>query len=509
MAGLEGKILGDCKIIKRLGEGGMGQVYLAEQLSIGRQVAVKVLRPSRPASGDDGPAPLADAPDRFKLEARAVAALEHPYILPVHDFGLSQDGLMYLVMPLMPDGSLLDAIRAGSPRRRYYLPMDPAEAAPLIFQAASALQYAHDHNVIHRDVKPENFLVRPQRDGSIQLLLADFGLAKVYNPSSGSATLAVGTADYVAPEQIEGHPLPASDQYALAVMTYELLVGRLPFIGGVGEVALKHLRTLPPPPRSINPKLPVAIEEVILRAMSKKAADRWPSVLEYARAYNVAVKELDQGRQKSATMGNEEETIPSMRGPQLSNEETRITPPPRPPHQSHPPQPPVQGHPNPQQGQPPPQRGPKNVAPPAPAAVFDAPTMVAPQPQMARPYAPPAATPAPASGSAAPRPGEHHHHAPHAVSHPVRSGQPPSPAPPAPKEGNGLNKLLLALLGLAALLIVVTVVVIALAYLRDRGTKPLNPGNPPLRHLTPTPTETFNPMPTSQSVVWGNVEWHI
>src|SRR5215471_6739072 len=109
MAGLEGKILGDCKIIKRLGEGGMGQVFLAEQVRIGRQVAVKVLRPPRSANAtDDGPAPLADAPDRFKLEARAVATLKHPNILPVHDFGLSEEGLMYLVMPLMPDGSLLE-----------------------------------------------------------------------------------------------------------------------------------------------------------------------------------------------------------------------------------------------------------------------------------------------------------------------------------------------------------------------------------------------------------------
>ena len=313
MAGLEGKILGDCRMIKRLGEGGMGQVYLAEQVRLGRQVAVKVLRPPRPAGGrDDGPAPLADAPERFQLEARAVAALEHPNILPVHDFGMA-DELMYLVMPLMPDGSLLDAVRPGSSKRRFYLPMEPAAAAPLVFQAASALQYAHDHHVIHRDVKPENFLIRPERDGSVQLLLADFGLAKLYNPASGSATLAVGTADYVAPEQIEGHPVPASDQYALAVMTYELLLGRLPFTGGVGEVALKHLRTPPPAPHTINPNFPPEVEEVLLRALSKKAEDRWPSVLEFARAYNEAVKALEK-RQRSKGPVSEEETIPSYRG---------------------------------------------------------------------------------------------------------------------------------------------------------------------------------------------------
>ncbi len=475
MAGLEGKILGDCRIIKRLGEGGMGQVYLAEQVRTARQVAVKVLRPPRPAN-DDGPAPLADAPERFKLEARAVATLGHPNILPVHDFGLSEGGLMYLVMPFMPDGSLLDAIRPGSSKRRFYLPMNPAEAAPLIFQAASALQYAHDHNVIHRDVKPENFLIRPQRDGTVQLLLADFGLAKLYNPSSGSATLAVGTADYVAPEQIEGHPLPASDQYALAVMTYELLLGRLPFIGGVGEVALKHLRTPPPAPRSINPNFPVVIEEVILRAMSKRAEDRWPSVLEYARAYNFAVKALEQEKHKSPAPRNEEETIPSVRGSQLSEEPTRIMPqnpqpqPSRSP-QSSPAQTPLPS-PGQQEGHKPPQRGPQNMA--APAALSEAPTIVATPPPMARPQVP-SAQPTP-GGSSVPRQGDYRAHqsqAPAYASAPQPwAGPPRTPGserantnPPVPQKGGGLNKLLLALILLAIVLIVMAVSLFILTHL--------------------------------------------
>jgi serine/threonine protein kinase len=470
MAGLEGKILGDCRIIKRLGEGGMGQVYLAEQVRIGRQVAVKVLRPPRPAN-DDGPAPLADAPERFKLEARAVATLDHPNILPVHDFGLSEGGLMFLVMPFMPDGSLLDAIRPGSSKRRFYLPMNPAEAAPLIFQAASALQYAHDHNVIHRDVKPENFLIRPQRDGTVQLLLADFGLAKLYNPSSGSATLAVGTADYVAPEQIEGHPLPASDQYALAVMTYELLLGRLPFIGGVGEVALKHLRTPPPTPRSINPKFPVGIEEVILRAMQKRAEDRWPSVLEYARAYNFAVKALEQEKHKSHPLSDAEETIPSVRGSQISEEATRIMSQNPQAHssrpaQSHPSQTSSQ-HPGQQEGHKPPQRGPQNMAAPSPAALSEAPTIVATPPPTARPQTPPA-QPVPRQGAHP----AHHSQAPAYASTPQPwSGQPRVPGservnttPPASQKGGGLNRLFMALIVLAIILIVVVVSVFIITH---------------------------------------------
>ena len=309
MAGLEGQILGGCRIIKRLGAGGMGQVYLAEQVRLGREVALKVVRPPRSGSSDDGNAPtLADAPERFKLEARAIAALEHPNILQVHEFGTEND-LMYLIMPLMPDGSLFDAMRPGGPKRRLHLPLTPTQAAPIVFQAASALQYAHQHNIIHRDVKPENFLVRVGRDGTLELFLADFGLVKEYHPESNTNTLAVGTADYVAPEQIEGRPVPASDQYALAVMTYELLAGRLPFTGAVAEVALKHLRDEPPPLRRFNPDIPEAIEQVVLRALRKQPQERWPSVMEYARAYSEVLKKLDQQKQSGSTSIEDEPTI--------------------------------------------------------------------------------------------------------------------------------------------------------------------------------------------------------
>jgi serine/threonine protein kinase len=396
MAGLEGQTLGDCRIIKRLGAGGMGQVYLAEQMRLSRQVAVKVVRPPR-SDPDDGGAPaLADAPERFKLEARSIAALEHPNILPVHEFGTERD-LMYLVMPLMPDGSLYDAMRPGSPRRHLHLPLKAADAAPIIFQAASALEYAHRHNVIHRDVKPENFLVRYDRDGKLELFLADFGLVKEYHPGSNTNTLAVGTADYVAPEQIEGHPVPASDQYSLAVMTYELLAGRLPFTGAVAEVALKHLREEPPPPRSINPDIPKEIEQVILRALRKRPQDRWPSVMEYAHAYSEVLKKLSQRNQ---TAGN------------TDNEQTVRLPPTPPPGQvrNPAPQPPsayetvaIPGSsptppqaPRPPQGHPASPYGPSGAMPPS--ASVPAPSAGAP----GMPSWPPAPAPAWYSASAAP-----------------------------------------------------------------------------------------------------------
>lgn len=389
MAGLEGQILGGCRILKRLGAGGMGQVYLAEQIRLGRQVALKVVRPPR-SSSEDGNAPaLADAPERFKLEARAIAALEHPNILPVHEFG-AENELMYLVMPLMPDGSLFDAMRPGSPHRRLYLPLTPTQAAPIIFQAASALQYAHQHNIIHRDVKPENFLVRVGRDDTLEIFLADFGLVKEYHPESNTNTLAVGTADYVAPEQIEGRPVPASDQYALAVMTYELLAGRLPFTGAVAEVALKHLRDEPPPPRKFNPAIPEGIEQVILRALRKKPQDRWPSVMEFARAYSEVLKKLEQQKQGSTSIEDEPtvhmapSSVPVASKPPADYETVRAPLPPSPP-----PMPPSQ----------PPQR----PAPASTGAAASAPAQP-PRPQQSYPAQPYAASSVPAR-SYSPPPG--------------------------------------------------------------------------------------------------------
>ena len=390
MAGLEGQMLGEFRILKRLGEGGMGQVYLAEQPRLERQVAIKVLRPMRPSSSSDesDPPMLADAPERFKREAHAVGKLDHPNILPVHDFGLDKE-LMYLVMPYIPDGSLFDAMRAGSKRQRFSLPLDATQVAPLIFQAASALQYAHDRNIIHRDVKPENFLIRTERDGTIQVLLADFGLVKEYHPGSGTATMAVGTADYVAPEQIEGRPVPASDQYALAVMAYEFLTGRLPFTGSVAEVATKHLRQQPPALRSINSKIPAEIEEVILTAMRKRPEERWPSIMQFARAYSEALKRVEQRRAGEHPI-EEERTVmipPNQKPPQVAQSPAApapaspVKPSARP---AHPPQavtPPPPVYPTPgngpgaarQPGVPPPAAGyPSQAYPPASSAVQQA-----------------------------------------------------------------------------------------------------------------------------------------
>jgi hypothetical protein len=281
MAGLEGQIIGGCRIIRRLGGGGMGEVYLAEQISLKRQVAIKLVRPEVEATMSG-----ANLAERFAREAQAIAAMEHPHILPVYDFG-EQDGLAYLVMAYAPNGSLQEALTPGNPAFRFPLPLPLDLAGVILDQAAQALQHAHDRGVLHRDVKPANFLMRAGPPGSIHLLLADFGLAKFTSGAANSAVYS-GTAAYSAPEQIQRQASPASDQYSLAAMMYLLLTGQLPFRGGVVEVVSQQLAAPAPSLRAINPAIPPEVDEVILRALAKKPEDRWPSVIVFAAAYREA-----------------------------------------------------------------------------------------------------------------------------------------------------------------------------------------------------------------------------
>ncbi len=283
MAGLEGQIIGGCRILQRLGGGGMGEVYLAEQVRLKRQVAVKIVRPGLEAVQGG-----ADLTERFAREAQAIAAMEHPHILPVYDFG-EQEHLAYLVMAYAPDGSLQEALTPGHPRFRFRLPLTLSLCGMLLDQAAQALQHAHDRGVLHRDVKPANFLLRPGASGGVHLLLADFGLAKFTQGATQSGVYS-GTAIYSAPEQIQRQATPASDQYSLAVMIYLLLTGRPPFSGGLAEVVLQQLQAPPPSLRVLNPAVPVEIELVVLRALAKKPEERWPDVSAFAAAYRGALE---------------------------------------------------------------------------------------------------------------------------------------------------------------------------------------------------------------------------
>ncbi|HEX6777465.1 MAG TPA: protein kinase [Ktedonobacterales bacterium] len=283
----EGEELAGYKILRKIGEGGMGQVFLAEQLRLRRQVAIKLVRLD---AKEDAPAGAASPAEELTREAQALMALEHPHILPLYDTG-REDTLAYLVMPYIPEGSLQDALRPG-PRQRLSLPLAPAEALVYIEQAASALQYAHDRNFIHRDVKPANFLVRVLTrshaasqpvNTRLHLFLGDFGLSKFLSFSTSTTHLS-GTPTYMAPEQFQGRAGPASDQYSLAILLYYLLTGDLPFRGSPVELMFKHLHDAPPLANQRAEGLPQPLANVILRGMAKKPEERYPSVMGLAEA---------------------------------------------------------------------------------------------------------------------------------------------------------------------------------------------------------------------------------
>src|SRR5215831_799739 len=286
---LEGQQLGRYRFQRLLGSGGMGEVYLATDTIINRQVAIKVIR-AEAAPYPDVKA-TQEAARLFQREMKAIAALDHPHILPLYDYGesrVNEETLTYMVMPYRPEGSLTSWLQ----RRGRAEPFSPQEVASLVDQAASALQHAHNRNVIHQDVKPANFLIQSDEENParLNLLLADFGVAKFTSTTSSASQSARGTPAFMAPEQWQGQPVPATDQYALAVMVFELLVGRPPFQGGMSQVMFQHFNTPPPAPSTFNPRISAAIDAVLLRALAKKPDDRFPSITAFAHAFQEAAQ---------------------------------------------------------------------------------------------------------------------------------------------------------------------------------------------------------------------------
>lgn len=286
---LEGMQLGHYRLTSKLGSGGMGEVYLAQDTLIGRLVAVKVVR-SQDTSQSDALAARESA-RLFQREAHAIAALDHPHILPLFDFGeQNRDSttFTYMVMPFRQEGSLTDWLqqRSGSD------PLPLSIVAHIIQQAAQALQHVHDHHIVHLDVKPSNFLIRTNKEQPSypDLLLADFGLSKLVGSGTMMSQSVRGTPAYMAPEQWYGDPTPATDQYALAVMAYQLLTGHVPFQGRLEQVMYQHLNTQPLPPSHFNPQLPRELDEVILHALAKKPEQRFPSVTAFAMAFQQALE---------------------------------------------------------------------------------------------------------------------------------------------------------------------------------------------------------------------------
>src|SRR6266496_1129989 len=281
---------GRYRFLHLIGGGGMGEVYLMNDIRVSRQVAIKVIRSeSAPYLGS---ATAGNAARLFQREAKAIAALEHPNILPLYDFGEETHEditVSYMVMPYCQDGSLAGWLRQGSSAM-----LTPQDIVRLVEQAADALQYAHDHQVIHLDVKPSNFLLRSNRKNPNcpTLLLADFGIARSSTTASSSSRTIRGTPTSMAPEQWSSMTVPATDQYALAVMIYEILAGRPPFVGGMEQLMYQHFSVQPPPPSNYNPNLSATVDRVILRALAKKPEDRFPSIADFASEFEQAMQFL-------------------------------------------------------------------------------------------------------------------------------------------------------------------------------------------------------------------------
>ncbi len=282
-----GHLLGHYRIIRSLGYGGSALVFLALDINLQREVAVKVFQPSE---GD-----TQEFLRRFAREARVLAQLDHPNILPIYDYG-EQNGIAYLVVPLMAGGSLKDYLS-----RQKIVP--PTEAVYLIGQVLSALQYAHERGLIHRDIKPGNMLFKV--DGT--LVLADFGLVKIANADSpafqpgDAATLThtiAGTPDYMAPEQALGKVVPASDIYSTGIVLYEMLTGQRPFSGdSYVSTLMKQLHELPRPLQQINPTVPSTLEAVVMRSLAKEPEGRYqyPAAMQVALRQALSTEQTNEG----------------------------------------------------------------------------------------------------------------------------------------------------------------------------------------------------------------------
>lgn len=273
MRSLTGQTFGSYILEEPLGSGGMGEVYAARHVRLTkRRAAVKVL-----------PSSLATEPEflrRFEAEANAAASLDHPNVLGLWEYG-EHEGMPFLVMPLIPGGSLKELLERRGP-------LTAPEAGRILTQIAAALDYAHGRGLLHRDVKPANILLTEEG----RPVLADFGIAKVMEATQTQITRAgtgIGTPEYMAPEQLEGNAERRSDLYALGVVLYQMLTGKVPYSGSTPyAIAYQQLEAPLPSLRAANPRVPVAVERVLERALAKDPAQRYATGREFALAFEAA-----------------------------------------------------------------------------------------------------------------------------------------------------------------------------------------------------------------------------
>jgi len=258
-----GKTFNNYRITKKIGEGGMGEVYLAEDTELKRQVALKFL-PESVANDEDALA-------RFKREAQTAAGLNHPNIITIHEIG-SYEGRPYIAMSYIEGDTLRDDMSRGIPRDR---------ALDIVIQACEGLEKAHGAGVVHRDIKPENLIC--DTDGRVKIL--DFGIATLNVPGAGeSDSSTAGTVYYMSPEQTRGDSMDArSDVFSLGAILYEMLVGKRPFEGDhTSAVHYSILNEDPEPPSRVNPQIDPELERIVTKALAKDPNDRFQSAADLA-----------------------------------------------------------------------------------------------------------------------------------------------------------------------------------------------------------------------------------
>lgn len=281
MPNLTGQFLGRYHILAKLGEGGMAIVYKARDTRLGREVALKVIRTEKLTLET-----MEKTIKRFQREARALAKLEHPNIVPILDFG-EHEGKPFLVMPYILGGTLKERIGRPIPWK---------EAARLLIPIARGLEYAHQQRIVHRDVKPSNILLDP----SGIALLTDFGIAKILSDTEETSELTtngmgIGTPEYMSPEQFQGSGVDErTDIYSLGVIFYEMVTGKKPYTAKTpGAIMLKQAMEPLPRPSTFVSGIPSSVEKALLKALTKNPADRFANMAEFLRA----LEAISQGKE--------------------------------------------------------------------------------------------------------------------------------------------------------------------------------------------------------------------